>query len=420
MNGQRAQDIFCQMISRYPGICQSSAPAFRSVLWSFLGESEPWRIAVLVASFEYGAANLKVTADPRSAADSLVFALENGFGIAADKAIWAVSCWCKALGIAWKRSHDSGSFCAVSQESFASAEEILEGYDLIDTSRLEERASAVVEINAPNLALRLCPHCNVQNDTTSLYCRSCGKPLALLCPACDAEYHEGDAFCSKCGQKLPAATAPSASATVLDVALPVTAAYAHCQPGDLFRFGRFFQGQEGEVQPLEWLVLERQEDRLLAISRLGITCRQYHHINENITWEQCVLRRWLNGEFLHKAFSPQEKECIELTNVDNWDNDKYGTPGGNGTADQVFLLSLDEVNHYFSSDRERVCKPTPYAMQKGAYIEDGNCWWWLRSPGVDPIYAASVGSCGNICTDGNFVSDADDCVRPVINLKLSQ
>lgn len=417
MDGQRAQDIFCQMISRYPGICQSSLPAFRSVLWSFFGDSEPWRVAVLVASFEYGAANLKVTADPRSAADSLVFALENGFGIAEEKAIWAVACWCKALGIAWKRQSDSASCRSASLETYSACEDSLEGYDLIDNSRGNQPTGEVVEIVAPPPSRRPCPYCNASNGNASHYCRSCGKPLVLLCPGCEAEYHAGDTFCSKCGQKLAEAT-NSASATVLDVAVPVTLTYSTCQPGDAFSFGRFFQGQEGEVQPVEWVVLERQDDRLLAITRLGLTCRQYHHINENVTWEQCVLRHWLNGEFLHKAFSPQEKECIALTEVNNWDNDKYGTPGGNGTTDQVFLLSIDEASHYFASDSERVCRPTPFAEQRGAYTEDGRCWWWLRSPGVDPIYAASVGSCGNICTDGNFVSDADDCVRPAIWLKL--
>ena len=103
MTDQKAQDIFCQLISRYPGICKSSSPAFRSVLWSFLKEAEPWRISVLVAAFECNAASMKLTSDPRVEATSILSVLENGYGIDFEKAVWAIGCWCKAQGIAWQR-----------------------------------------------------------------------------------------------------------------------------------------------------------------------------------------------------------------------------------------------------------------------------------------------------------------------------
>ena len=65
---------------------------------------------------------------------------------------------------------------------------------------------------------------------------------------------------------------------------------------------------------------------------------------------------------------------------------------GNATQEQVFLLSITEVNKYFSSDSARQCKPTDYAVANGAYVGDnGNCLWWVRSLGDRRAYTAFGG-----------------------------
>ena len=394
MTDQKAQDIFCQLISRYPGICKSSSPAFRSVLWSFLKEAEPWRISVLVAAFECNAASMKLTSDPRVEATSILSVLENGYGIDFEKAVWAIGCWCKAQGIAWQRP-------SASTDKNRAIKMVVE----------ESRSAGSV---ATGPGERECSNCHAINDVDSRFCRKCGTSLVSLCPNCGAEHHEEDTFCSKCGHRL------DGEAETPQFALS-SAVYKSCQEGDTFHFGNYTQGPNGEVMPIEWLVLKRTEDKLMVITRWGLNSRQYHHVIGNITWENCDLRRWMNGEFFSKAFTSEEKECILPSMIDNWDNDKYGTPGGNATFDNVFLLSLDEADTLFKSDSERVCKPTSYATSKGAFIDedfDGNCQCWLRSPGVDPSYASCVRGNGNISCEGNFVSDSDDCVRPVVYLKL--
>ncbi|MDO5295223.1 MAG: DUF6273 domain-containing protein [bacterium] len=334
---------------------------------------------------------MKLTSDPRVEANSILSVLENGYGIDFEKAVWAIGCWCKAQGIAWQRPSVSTD---KSRAIKTTAEE----------SKIVSNVVAAVKE-------RECPSCHTVNDIDSRFCRKCGTSLVSLCPNCGAEYHDEDTFCSKCGHRLDSDTETPQFTLASSV-------YKTCQEGDSFHFGNYTQGPSGEVLPIEWLVLKRTDDKLMVITRWAMNCRQYHHVNENITWENCDLRRWLNGEFFSKAFNTTEKECIMPSMIDNWDNDKYGTPGGNATFDNVFLLSLDEANTLFKSDTERICKPTSYAASKGAYIDEGNCLCWLRSPGVDPIYASFIGSNGIISTEGNFVSDSDDCVRPVVFLKL--
>ena len=101
-------------------------------------------------------------------------------------------------------------------------------------------------------------------------------------------------------------------------------------------------------------------------------------------------------------------------------NSEYDTIGGNNTEDLVFLLSYKEAfEDYFSSDEERTCMPTDYAVQNGAYIDGDTraCSWWLRSPGVSyPLNATIVDSDGSL--HRNNVSIDFYCVRPALWINL--
>lgn len=75
-------------------------------------------------------------------------------------------------------------------------------------------------------------------------------------------------------------------------------------------------------------------------------------------------------------------------------------------------------------------RPTEYALANGArkfvweskgkeYRKyDGNCWWWLRSPGYDPRYAARVAGYGDVHIDGSEVSFGNHAVRPALWLNI--
>lgn len=164
--------------------------------------------------------------------------------------------------------------------------------------------------------------------------------------------------------------------------------------GDIVYFGTYEQDNDTSngKENIEWRVLAKENSRVLVISDKALDCQPYNSsYTEEVTWENCSLRKWLNGTFLNKAFSPEEQAQIQNTTVSADNNPQYSTNPGNATTDKVFLLSINEVEKYFNSDEARKCAPTAYAKAQGASTSDtfktpsgaATCWWWLRSPGDD-------------------------------------
>ena len=193
--------------------------------------------------------------------------------------------------------------------------------------------------------------------------------------------------------------------------------------GNYVTFGEYPQTTAGEdMTPIEWLVLARDGNKALLISRYGLDAQPYNKDYTSVTWETCTLRTWLNGTFYNKAFSSAEQAAILTTDVDNSKNQCYSgwnTSGGNNTQDKVFLLSYAEANKYFgvtydnSSNTKSRVAPTAYAIAHGTWTSSSNKtadgtdagWWWLRSPGNYQDFAAVVdtdGSLRNITV--NYVS----------------
>ena len=163
--------------------------------------------------------------------------------------------------------------------------------------------------------------------------------------------------------------------------------------GDAFTFGAYEQdnNESNGQEDIEWLVLAKEKTRILVISKYALDCKPYNTSRTDITWETCTLREWLNNDFINSAFSADEKSIISVTTVSADRNPEYNINPGNATRDQVFLLSVTEVDKYFSSNGVRQCGPTDYAVANGAWKGDkGGYWVWLRSPGIDPDFAASV------------------------------
>lgn len=193
--------------------------------------------------------------------------------------------------------------------------------------------------------------------------------------------------------------------------------------GNYVTFGEYPQTTAGEdMTPIEWLVLARDGNKALLISRYWLDAQPYNTDHTSVTWETCTLRTWLNVTFYNKAFSSDEQAAILTTSVDNGKNQgysKWSTSGGNNTEDKVFLLSYAEANKYFgvtydniSNTKSRVA-PTAYAIAHGTWTSSSNKtadgtdagWWWLRSPGNYQDFAAVVdtdGSLRNITV--NYVS----------------
>ena len=166
------------------------------------------------------------------------------------------------------------------------------------------------------------------------------------------------------------------------------------QVGSYVFFGAYEQDNNTSngKEDIEWLVLAKNGKKTLVISKYALDCQPYNTALTSVTWETCSLRKWLNGTFLNAAFSNEQQNSIVSSTVtadENPDeNPEYRTSPGNNTTDKVFLLSIPEVNKYFSSDAARKCAPTDHAIAQGAfsfygYKADGRAagWWWLRSPG---------------------------------------
>jgi len=192
--------------------------------------------------------------------------------------------------------------------------------------------------------------------------------------------------------------------------------------GDVYKFGSYEQdnNKSNGQEDIEWLVLEKDGTKILVVSKYALDCKPYNTSYTDVTWETCTLRKWLNNDFLGSAFSANEKAMIPTVTVSADKNPDYSTNPGNATQDQVFLLSITEVNKYFISDSARQCEPTDYAVANGAWESDsGNCWWWLRSPGYSQDGAADVGSVGDVDEYGYNVDGGNDAVRPALWIDLN-
>lgn len=200
--------------------------------------------------------------------------------------------------------------------------------------------------------------------------------------------------------------------------------FRNADVGDTVLFGRYEQDDNpyNGAEEISWLVLAREKDSMLVISEYALDCQPYNTKYAELTWERCSLRRWLNDSFLNNAFSYSEQAIILTTQLSPDKNPEYKqSDPGKSTDDQIFALSIKEIDRYFDSDYARFCKPTDYAVAQGCkvYPDIKTCWWWTRTPGCDNYYATDVRGDGSF----NYIgSDADRdylCVRPAMWIDLA-
>ncbi|MGN0629576.1 MAG: DUF6273 domain-containing protein [Oscillospiraceae bacterium] len=195
--------------------------------------------------------------------------------------------------------------------------------------------------------------------------------------------------------------------------------------GDYIFFGEYEQDNNfsNGKEKIEWIVLDKKDEKIFVFSKYALDWMRYNTEYYAVTWETCLLRKWLNNGFINSAFSPYEKSMISTVEVSADENPSYDTPAGNSTYDKVFLLSIDEVNKYFSSDMERRCEATDYVIKQGVNVgsSDEGFLWWLRSPGQNEIYVATVTSdYGHIIDSGHYVGEKYITVRPAMWIDFSQ
>ncbi len=151
--------------------------------------------------------------------------------------------------------------------------------------------------------------------------------------------------------------------------------FANIEIGKHLVFGQYEQDNnlENGKEKLEWLILDKQDNMLLILSKYIIDFQRYHNVKncDEINWETSTIRQWLNSYFLNTAFSPENQQAIAQTFIPIDYN--------NHIFDKVFLLSVEQVNEFLSNSPEINTTVTKYAAEK-------NCdnHWCLRTQGKYP------------------------------------
>jgi hypothetical protein len=193
-----------------------------------------------------------------------------------------------------------------------------------------------------------------------------------------------------------------------------------------------------EFDKYKWRVLDIQDHKALIITEYILEHRSYHKAYIPITWAECSLREYLNGEFYDKFSEKNKARIIPVINK-NLDNHWYGTTGGADSEDRIFLLSLEEAtckcfgdsssllynpgkNQRYWFQRKDINNSKRTAKYEGSIW---NSWWWLRSPGRVGVKAVYIHGDGNIGIQGNNILkgnlDEGECmggVRPALWLEL--
>ena len=78
--------------------------------------------------------------------------------------------------------------------------------------------------------------------------------------------------------------------------------------GDVIDLGRC-------PEPIEWIVLAKEEGRALLLAREAVEAASYNSANNKkaVTWEKSRIRAWLNGPFFSMSFAREEQEKILVT-----------------------------------------------------------------------------------------------------------
>lgn len=199
-------------------------------------------------------------------------------------------------------------------------------------------------------------------------------------------------------------------------------------------FGDYPFTSDGDRRMIEWTPLRFEKNRALLITKCCIDTVIFDDKDDDITWRDSYLRKWMNEVFYEEAFTPEEKEQILTTTLKNPDDEysqemfipismfypKERFPSESyETEDKVFALSTMEAYLNFPSDEERMTLSTDYVRakcEKEGWKRQNS--WWLRTPSWHHNRAAAVYSFGAITGLGETVYNYTVAVRPAIWVRI--
>lgn len=178
---------------------------------------------------------------------------------------------------------------------------------------------------------------------------------------------------------------------------------AKAEVGDIIRYGTYNEKAYGRSDGVEWIVLEKQEDRMLVISKESLgtmnvgriegegaieyATRRLPYVMKDVeeyaedSWGASLMRGYLHRVLASRIMNEsQTAKLIETVHTDCHNV---------SVTDTMFLLSTEEAKQYFSTDSDRK-------------LGDG---WWLRTEGKEAGEFCYVNDKGEICdgTDGTAV-----------------
>ena len=167
----------------------------------------------------------------------------------------------------------------------------------------------------------------------------------------------------------------------------------NAQVGDIVVLGTYEQDNNTSngKEEIEWLVLSKEDDRILVITKYAIGYMSYNGADGKTTWGRSAVRKYLNGTFLDSTFNKNELTLIQEKELFNY-------PDSN-TTDRVFLLNSAEATTYFHSDSERQCQATAHVKDfwPSGNDHNANAEWLLRNSD----HETTVWVNGNIHTSSN-------------------
>ena len=199
---------------------------------------------------------------------------------------------------------------------------------------------------------------------------------------------------------------------LFSIHFPAFADVPDVSEGDILLFGRYEQDGDPDngPEPLQWLVLQADDDSLLLITQYEIAFRKYcEEKDAAVSWADSDIRAWLNTSFLTYAFTEAEYAAILETTlhtpgqsetVTHWGKSFELTVPECDTVDRAFILSSEEIlNNFFFGQindwyyKENWASMPVYglllklAMNGDTYYEDFD-----DIPDVDEYYENMTGS----------------------------
>lgn len=234
-------------------------------------------------------------------------------------------------------------------------------------------------------------------------------------------------------------------------------------------FGRYRQEAGGEMEPLDWRILDMSGDRLTLIAAAIVDAVPFDPADRSNGWESSNLRNWLNSRggrdakgdrrgFLRLAFDARERAMMvpnempasaqgfiafnKLDAAQPWGRQTTPSPA---PRDLVTVLSGEELFRYFGPSRiatqrelghdpanytNAYFRPTRWGIAQGlkanighngaSFVGYGDAW--TRSPGAQAsdghAYGTFLGSTGSLNIGRSVASPYG--ALPVISVKIGR